>query len=56
MWSSRILIYMASGGTAWDTLVPHVDREETHAASVIVNIGQYSMDEARPPNLTCTGE
>ena len=28
--------------------MPHVDREETHAASVIVNIGQYGMDEAWP--------
>lgn len=29
-------------------LMPHVDREETHAASVIVNIGQYGLDAAWP--------
>ena len=34
--------------TRGSTLMPHVDREETHAASVIVNIGQYGMDEAWP--------
>ena len=27
------------------TLTPHVDRESTHAASVIVNIAQYGMEE-----------
>jgi len=30
------------------TLLPHVDRESTHAASLIVNIAQYAMDAPWP--------